>query len=141
MQLFIKLFAPRDMHRALSGSQIDVDQIFVDLGEFGPVGLCARGLRLQPGRGFADLRLRLARGLRDRAVAKLDPVQPPGHLLQERRALRWREQRRELTQERELLVGEGKCVHGRGGSLFGCSSPRAIARSTACTNRASILTS
>jgi len=85
--------------------------------------------------------LRLARGLRDRAVAKLDPVQPPGHLLQERRALRWRERRRELTQERELLVGEGKCVHGRGGSLFGCSSPRAIARSTACTNRASILTS
>src|SRR5262249_4019444 len=38
-------------------------------------------LRLQPRRGLADRSLGLARGLRDRAIAELDTVQPPGHVL------------------------------------------------------------
>ena len=89
-------------------------------------------------RSFADRRLRLARGPRDHAIAELDTVQPPGHLLQECRALRRGERRRELAQQRHLLLGKAKHVSGLS---FGCSSPRAMARSTASTNRASMRTS
>src|SRR6516164_9224625 len=91
------------------------------------------------GRGLADRGLRLARGLRDRAVAEFDIVQSSRHVLQERRTLRRCERGREFTQERGLLVGEVN--HGRGRSLGACSFSRAMARSTACTKRASILSS
>jgi hypothetical protein len=55
-------------------------------------------------------------GVRDcaiRAVAEFDIVQPPSNLFQERRALRRSERGREFTQERELLVGQVKCIHWR----------------------------
>jgi len=68
----------------------------------------ARALHLQPRRGFADLGLRLACSLRDHAIAELDTMQPPSHLLQECRALRRGERCRELAQERHLLVGQVK---------------------------------
>jgi hypothetical protein len=39
------------------------------------------------------------------------------------------------------MVSEAKCLHVRGSDMNGRSFPRAIARSTACTKRASIRTS
>jgi len=49
-------------------------------------------------RGLADRGLRLARGLRDRAVAEFDVVQSSRHVLQERRTLRRCERGREFAQ-------------------------------------------
>lgn len=59
-------------------------------------------------------------------------VQPPCHVLQECRALRGCKRCREFAQECDLLMAEVKSVHVLRYVL------RAMARSTACTNRLSI---
>jgi hypothetical protein len=60
--------------------------------------------------------------------------------LQERRALRRCQRRRELAQDFELLIGQAKRLHARGSS-FGRSFPRAMARSRRSQKRASMRTS
>jgi len=100
---------------------------------------------LQPRRNLADRRLRLARGLRHRAIAKLDNMlEPPRHVLQKCRARRGRERRPRDSRDNVIWWSvNGKCIHRRVVTrgfwkTRWCSRPFAIARSTACTKRASI---
>ena len=100
----------------------------------------ARALHLQPRRGFADLGLRLA-ACATAPSPKLDTVEPPCHVLQEGRTLEGCQRRRELAQQRHLMVSEAKCLHVRGSDMNGRSFPRAIARSRRSRKRMSIFSS
>ena len=72
---------------------------------------------------------------------KLDTVEPPCHVLQEGRTLEGCQRRRELAQQRHLMVSEAKCLHVRGSDMNGRSFPRAIARSRRSRKRMSIFSS